>query len=70
MHFPVLLALFVRDLGVSQVSLTVGSSDSDVAQHFREWGIHHQQAKVNEAVIDNDNRFVSTPAICTFGVST
>lgn len=59
---PILLALAAKELGLTDVKLTFGSSDSDPAKIIHQWGLHHETKKVNEACVDMKNKFVTAPA--------
>lgn len=59
---PILLAIAARELQLSDVKLTFGSSTSDAAKLLTQWGIQHEEKNVNEACIDQKNKFVTAPA--------
>lgn len=49
-------------LGASHATLTVGSNDDPAAEAIRSTGAHHANCPVTDAVVDLENRLVSTPA--------
>ncbi len=57
---PVLVARALKDEGVSS-TLTIGS-DASTAGALREMGAENQAASVNEIVVDDKNKIVTTPA--------
>lgn len=59
---PILIALAAKELKLSDVKLTFGASTSDSAQLLAQWGIQHEEKKVNEACVDVKNKFVTAPA--------
>jgi enhancing lycopene biosynthesis protein 2 len=57
---PAVLAAALKQVG-SKATLTIGN-DSETAGAIESLGSHHQDCPVNEAVVDEEHRIISTPA--------
>jgi enhancing lycopene biosynthesis protein 2 len=58
---PATLAGALRDIGVSKVKMTIGN-DPATAKKIEEMGQVHVECAVDDCVIDEENKIVTTPA--------
>lgn len=59
---PVLLGLLSQKLQLTDVKITFGAADNDVAKIVQGWGVTPVAKEVNQCCVDEKNRFVTTPA--------
>lgn len=61
---PLVLALLAQDAGVKGAKVTFGniSEGADLIRSLKPWGQSHVEAAVDQACVDERNRFVSVPA--------
>lgn len=60
---PVLLALTMRDRGITGARITLGDGEhAEAIATVQGWGCQHQTCAVNEACVDAQHLFVTSPA--------
>ncbi|QDQ28108.1 isoprenoid biosynthesis glyoxalase ElbB [Chitinimonas arctica] len=59
---PLLLALAAREAGYVKARITVGTGGNPLSEAIEAWGQYHFPLAVDQACLDSENRFISTPA--------